>query len=55
MPTLNKEMETTYSQSPADMAGALPALLEEGATIVGGCCGTEPAHIAAFREVLDQP
>lgn len=54
MPTLNKAMETTYSQSPKDMAVHLDALLSEGASIVGGCCGTEPEHIAAFRAVLDR-
>jgi 5-methyltetrahydrofolate--homocysteine methyltransferase len=27
---------------------------EDGANIVGGCCGTTPAHIAAVRAMLDQ-
>jgi S-methylmethionine-dependent homocysteine/selenocysteine methylase len=22
--------------------------------MVGGCCGTTPAHIAAFRKVIDE-
>lgn len=26
-----------------------------GATVIGGCCGTTPAHIAAMRASLDQP
>jgi len=26
-----------------------------GARVVGGCCGTTPAHIAALREVVDRP
>ena len=26
-----------------------------GATLIGGCCGTTPAHIAAMRAALDQP
>lgn len=26
-----------------------------GAKIIGGCCGTTPAHIAAMRKVLDNP
>jgi len=29
-------------------------LLEAGARIIGGCCGTTPAHIALFRAVLDR-
>ena len=26
-----------------------------GATLIGGCCGTQPAHIKAMRTALDQP
>jgi methionine synthase / methylenetetrahydrofolate reductase(NADPH) len=26
-----------------------------GATIIGGCCGTTPQHIAAMRQALDEP
>ena len=29
-------------------------LLAAGVKIVGGCCGTTPAHIAALREALDR-
>jgi homocysteine S-methyltransferase len=35
----------------ADYAGRM---LEVGARIVGGCCGTTPGHIAAMRTVLDR-
>ncbi len=36
---------------PRDPAGLAPALVElaRHAAIVGGCCGTTPAHIAAFH------
>ncbi len=44
---------TTYSQTPEVMAPHLPDLLEEGAYFIGGCCGTQPAHIRTFRESLD--
>jgi 5-methyltetrahydrofolate--homocysteine methyltransferase len=36
---------TVYRQSPEEMARHLPALLEAGARVVGGCCGTGPEHI----------
>ncbi|MBC7810704.1 MAG: bifunctional homocysteine S-methyltransferase/methylenetetrahydrofolate reductase, partial [Burkholderiales bacterium] len=36
----------------ADYALTFKAL---GANIIGGCCGTTPAHIAAMRQVLDDP
>jgi 5-methyltetrahydrofolate--homocysteine methyltransferase len=43
-----------YPHSPEYMASWLPELLEAGVSMVGGCCGTTPAHIAAFRSVVDE-
>ena len=54
MPTLDKMKGTQYSQTPEDMASQLDALLAAGSYMVGGCCGTGPEHIAAFREALDR-
>jgi methionine synthase I (cobalamin-dependent) len=34
------------------MAAGLGAVLDAGATMVGGCCGTTPAHIQAFQKLL---
>jgi 5-methyltetrahydrofolate--homocysteine methyltransferase len=42
-----------YPLTPAQMAARLPELMEAGAVMVGGCCGTTPAHIAACRTVID--
>ena len=28
--------------------------IDAGARIVGGCCGTTPAHVAAMRHALDR-
>jgi methionine synthase I (cobalamin-dependent) len=47
------EGQWIYPRSPEAMAGRLPELLEAGAVLVGGCCGTTPGHIAAFRPVVD--
>lgn len=44
----------TYPLTPALMAERLPELLEAGAVMVGGCCGTTPAHIAAFRAAIER-
>ena len=44
--------QITYGVSPADVAAAAPRLLAAGAHIVGGCCGTTPAHIAAMAAAL---
>jgi 5-methyltetrahydrofolate--homocysteine methyltransferase len=43
-----------YPEGPEAMAALLPALLDAGASIVGGCCGTTSSHIAAIRRVVDQ-
>ncbi|WP_043588051.1 homocysteine S-methyltransferase family protein [Geminisphaera colitermitum] len=37
----------SYRTTPADFAGAAACYLKLGVRIVGGCCGTTPAHIAA--------
>jgi 5-methyltetrahydrofolate--homocysteine methyltransferase len=39
---------TVYRETPEQMASKLKALVEAGATIVGGCCGTTPVHIRAL-------
>lgn len=38
---------------PAAYAQHVNDWLSAGATVVGGCCGTRPAHIAALRQLLD--
>ncbi len=42
-----------YPLTPLEMAVRLPELIEAGANLIGGCCGTTPAHIVAFRRVID--
>jgi 5-methyltetrahydrofolate--homocysteine methyltransferase len=42
-----------YPLAPEQMAERLPDLLEAGVSMVGGCCGTTPDHIAALRLVVD--
>ena len=44
--------ETTFPESPEEMARHLPALVEAGASVIGGCCGTSPAHIGQMRAAL---
>jgi S-methylmethionine-dependent homocysteine/selenocysteine methylase len=43
---------TTPLLSPADYASRAAAWMERGASIVGGCCGTTPDHIAAIARLL---
>lgn len=44
--------KTAFKLSPEDMAGHVQALLDNGVRILGGCCGTTPAHIAALRAAV---
>lgn len=44
MPELEAD-KAVYKQTPDEFAGFFPPLLEAGATIIGGCCGTGPEHI----------
>ena len=44
--------ETVFPESPSDMAARVGELLAAGANIVGGCCGTGPAHIRALAEAI---
>jgi len=34
-----------YKQTPDEFASHIPTLIEAGANIIGGCCGTGPEHI----------
>ena len=43
---------TVFTVGPEEFARDVAALVAAGATIVGGCCGTTPAHIAAVRDAL---
>ena len=48
------EGRTVFRQSPEDMVRHVPGLVRAGASIIGGCCGTGPAHIAALRGAVDR-
>ena len=41
-----------YDLTPQGMAADVDALVAAGARMIGGCCGTTPAHIAALRTAL---
>jgi 5-methyltetrahydrofolate--homocysteine methyltransferase len=47
LPVMEGE-RVTYPETPETTASFFPALLKAGANIIGGCCGTTPAHIAAL-------
>ena len=52
LPEMDDEGKPTYSVSPKEMGALVPAWTEAGARIVGGCCGTSPAHLAAIARAV---
>ncbi len=44
----------TFPETPEDMAAQVKGLIEAGANIIGGCCGTTPDHIKAMKEAIAQ-
>jgi 5-methyltetrahydrofolate--homocysteine methyltransferase len=49
-----RDGETIFPESPEDMAIHLNALIEAGANIIGGCCGTTPGHIECLIKTLNK-
>ena len=43
----------TFPETPEMMAANVGALIDAGANVIGGCCGTTPAHIAALKKAVD--
>ena len=42
--------ETVYKMTPEEFADACEQLIDAGASVVGGCCGTRPDHIKALAD-----
>jgi 5-methyltetrahydrofolate--homocysteine methyltransferase len=45
---------SVYRETPEIIGPKIEQLLKIGIHIVGGCCGTGPAHIKKIREILDR-
>ncbi|QLH09281.1 homocysteine S-methyltransferase family protein [Candidatus Nitrosotenuis sp. DW1] len=52
----NEGGRAVYKMTPEKMADALKDFITKykQVRIIGGCCGTNPAHIAALRKVIDE-
>lgn len=44
--------KTVYDVAPADFAASMEKIADLGATMLGGCCGTTPAHIKAMSDAV---
>ncbi len=52
LPETDKEGNTVYPMGAEEFAGEMKLLIEAGASILGGCCGTTPKHIAALKQLV---
>lgn len=49
---LLKDGKTIFPATPEEMTLYHERMIELGVRVIGGCCGTTPAHIRAIREAL---
>lgn len=52
MPVINDQGEAVYNMTPQDFARHMKVLVENGALLIGGCCGTTPAFIKETAKLL---
>jgi 5-methyltetrahydrofolate--homocysteine methyltransferase len=52
LPVMGDDMKVRYDGSPQVMAAYARLARDAGARIIGGCCGTTPAHVRAMAEAL---
>ena len=50
MPVIQEDGIAHYDMSPVDFTAVMADCTQMGATLLGGCCGTTPAHIAAIAK-----
>jgi 5-methyltetrahydrofolate--homocysteine methyltransferase len=43
-----------YSESPEKVKEIIPKLIDAGANIIGGCCGTTPEHIKVISGIIGE-
>lgn len=48
-----KADKSLYPETPEFMADKVQELLDIGVSVIGGCCGTTPAHIKAIRQMVN--
>ncbi len=54
LPRLEADGETVFDTTPAQMAASAREFLALGVKVIGGCCGTSPAHIQAIAAVVNE-
>lgn len=51
VPTINAAGIAEYAQTPEEFAAVMADCKKNGATLLGGCCGTAPAYIQAIQNL----
>lgn len=54
LPKTNENGEVVYPETPEEMYESAKKVIEAGADIIGGCCGTTPEHIKQLRKAADE-
>lgn len=52
VPRLNENGLTVFDLSPDNFAKQMMGFIELGVSLIGGCCGTTPSHIAALAQAI---
>ena len=52
MPVMDERGNAHYDMTPEQFADAMRRLVDAGADIIGGCCGTGPEYIARLAEMF---
>jgi 5-methyltetrahydrofolate--homocysteine methyltransferase len=50
IPRLDDNGDTVYDNTPENFANEMQDIIDAGATIIGGCCGTNPDYIKAVSD-----
>ena len=53
LPRVDDDGNTVFDIQAPEYAVAVAGMIKDGVSVVGGCCGTTPAHMAALRTLID--
>ncbi len=53
LPRVDDDGNTVFDIQAPEYAEAVAGMIADGVSVVGGCCGTTPAHMAALRTLID--
>lgn len=52
LPFLDENGQTVYDMQETEFSEGMKLLVEAGASVIGGCCGTSPSYIQAVKEAV---